>query len=213
MEVSNLVRRGIENRRKQLSKWHRSPEWIAFRDLHARQPDSVCSYCGKKHGEQRIRLDGKPKVYKSGTRKGQPLLVILTVNHESRKAYATLEAYCTWTEDTKVCCDLCNKMFELGKKPCPTCKARYIMWYETECDHCYYELHPEELKEKLENIEAMNKRNREFKQKMATKRRVAKRDHPCKFRGIEQKCKLGMICEYTKTKAKNCHWFTKKRGR
>jgi len=211
-ETSNPQRRGIENQRKTLSKWHRTPQWLAFRDEHARTPDAVCFYCGKKHGEQRIRLDGEPKVFKTGKRKGQPVLVILTVNHESRKAYISLEAYCTWTEDTKVCCDLCNLMFEKGKKPCPVCKARYIMWYEQECDHCYYEKHPDELKEKLENIADREERNRQFKKKMATKRRVEKRNHPCANHLVGQGCKKSEFkCTYSPKKVENCPSFYWKR--
>lgn len=211
-DVSNPQRRGIENRRKELAKWHRSPEWIAFRDLHARQIRAICVHCGKKHGEVRKRLDGEDKVYKSGNRKGQPVLVNLTVNHISRRKYISLKEYLTWDDDCEVCCDLCNMMFEKGKKPCPTCKARYIMWYETECDHCYYERFPELLKEKLDNIAERERRNREFKKKMATKRRIAKVKHPCSYHGINQKCRGGFFaCEHSPSKAeKNCRGFKQK---
>jgi hypothetical protein len=215
--VSNPQRRGIENRRKELAKWHRSKEWIAFRDEHARKPESVCIHCEMKNLQARRRLDGELKLYKSGTRKGQVVRATLTVNHLSRRKYITLKEYTTWDEDCEVCCDLCNKLYEQGKVICPICKVRYIdsNSNDKECDNCYYQKHPEELREKLENIEARNERNRVLKKQQATKRRIAKVKHPCRFHGYGQKCRQKegtCICIYSPSKAESrCEWFEKKK--
>jgi hypothetical protein len=205
--TSNPQRRGIENRRKELARWHRSKEWTDFRDRHARQPDSICVHCKMKHQQERRRLDGELKLYKSGNRKGQVVRVSLTVNHLSRRKYVSLNEYITWDEDCEVCCDLCNKLYEKGKVVCPTCKVRYIdsNSNDKECDHCYYEKHPDELKEKLENIAARNERNRLINKDRATKNRIAKVKHRCRFHGYSQKCRFrqGAICPHSPTKAEN----------
>jgi hypothetical protein len=217
-DVSNPQRRQIENRRKELAKWLRSKEWIAFRDAHARKPDSVCIHCGMMHGEYRRRLDGEVKIYKSGNRKGQIIKVSLTVNHLSRRKYITLIEYTTWDDDCEVCCDLCNKLYEKGKVICPICKVRYIdsNSNDKECDACYYEKNPDELKKKLDNIEARNERNRLFNKGQATKRRIAKVKHRCKFHGYSQKCRfrIGSVCPHSPTKAeKNCVDFEVKKSK
>jgi hypothetical protein len=210
--VSCPQRRGIENRRKELAKWHRSKEWFAFRDLHARTPDAVCVHCGKKHNEIRVDVDGNIKRYKSGKRKGEPIRVNLTVNHLSRRKYISLEEYTTWDDDCEVCCDLCNQLYEQGKVICPVCKKRYIdsNSNDKECDHCYYEKHPDELAKKIENIENRNERNRIFKKDRATKRRIRMKKHKCKFNGAGGKCRYrpGRICTHAATKAeKTCEDF------
>jgi hypothetical protein len=160
------------------------------------------------------------KLYKSGSRKGQIVRANLTVNHLSRRKYITLKDYTTWDEDCEVCCDLCNKLYEQGKVICPVCKKRYIdsNSNDKECDTCYYEKHPEQLREKLENIEARNERNRVFKKEQATKRRVAKVKHKCKFHGYGQKCRNDLskypnkLCIYSPTKAENnCMDFERKK--
>jgi len=130
-------KRRVNNRRIEQSKWRRSKEWKALVEAHAHVPEAVCVHCGKKHGQlrKRKRKDGKP------------VMVYLTINHLSRRLYATKESYCTWNEILmEIACTVCNWMYEKGKKICPVCKEAYIHCLEPDnmCITCWNKLNVKE---------------------------------------------------------------------
>lgn len=164
MSTTNPQRIQIINRRKQQSKWRKTPQWRSFVELHAHQPDSECAHCHKKHRQVTIKTNGKPRT------------TYLTVNHISRRKYESFEEYITWDDDCEVCCTLCNWMFEKGKKPCPKCGERYIHWMDNECDQCYYKEHPDKLEAKEKKQAAFDKLKRDLKkQKNANDRAFRKK--------------------------------------
>jgi hypothetical protein len=118
----------------------------------------------------------------------------------------------------EICCTICNGHYRKGMEVCPVCGIAPIQKDEPGgkgmCNQCYLALHPEIRKEREERKARWDESSRLYNKGQATKRRVIKRDFPCTFRGIEQKCrcKPGTICGYSKTKAKNCPDYKEKKG-
>lgn len=202
IEVSNPQARRTENHRVGLANIWDSPEWKAFRDFHT--AGKVCVHCGYAEGEQRRDREGNPRIDKAG----KPIIVRLTINHISRHKYRTVEEYLTWDEDCEVCCRTCNGMFERAMKPCPVCKTKYIFWRDTECTHCFEQAHPQEAQARKEAKSRQDEINRVARNAKNRKKTAfqAYKNHPCKFRGTEQRCrrKPGTKCIYQARNVTKC---------
>ena len=200
--VTNPAARRTYSRRKMLAKWLRDPRWKQMLADHAHTPGAESVYCQRKHKQI---WNGKP--------------VTLTINHASRHLYLSEELYLTWdSQYMEITCLMCNRKYEKGMKPCPSClkkgKMVYILDRNSECNPCYLAKNQGEAKKSREGCELFKKSIKEYNAGQATRRRVIKRDFPCTFRGIEQRCrcKPGTVCGYSKTKAKNCPDFKAKKG-
>lgn len=202
IEVTNPQARRTVNHRLGLHNIWESPEWIAFRDFHT--AGKVCVHCGYAHGEQRRDRQGSPRFDKNG----RPIIVKLTVNHISRHKYRTVEEYLTWDDDCEVCCRTCNGMQERGLKICPVCKTKFIFWRETECVECYDLAHPQEAEIRKEAKARQDEINRLTRNEKARKKAAFKayKNHPCKFRGTEQRCRRrpGARCVYQSRNVAKC---------
>jgi hypothetical protein len=210
IEVSNPGTRRVNGRRGRLSARYKDPRWDQMKKDHI-HPDSVCVYCLCHDGEQRRnRRTGELQFYPTGKKAGQPILVKLTINHKDRDSYRTDDEYLTWNPETmEVCCVYCNGKIEQGLKPCPVCGVRYVHWtHSGPCRDCREAADPE-LKKQREEREAMQKENnRIFRNAHNRKKsdKIRKAAHPCKKRGLEQRChrKPGLVCTYTAKKAEDC---------
>ena len=115
-----------------------------------------------------------------------------------------------------VVCGTCHFMYERRhKQHCPVCKTGWMPLKGVEtCRACDLKLHPEKAHANEKAAFLFEHAVREKNKAAATRRRVIKRDFPCTFRGIEQRCrcKPGTVCGYSKTKAKNCPDFRAKKG-
>ncbi len=197
--------RRIFSQRKEVAKWRRDPLWEAMLAEHAHIPGAICVHCKMGHGQQRYDHHSNPSINK----KGEPVLVHLTINHKTRDLYLTKEAYLTWNPDKmEICCTLCNRVYEKGMKPCPKCLGEgvvtYIKWYDSGCTACYFKEHPDELKKAIEGRQAFKESIRQYNATQAQKRKAAARKHPCKFhriRGICGKSMIGAQCQYSPRKA------------
>jgi len=189
--------RRTASRRKMQDKWRRSPRWKAMLAEHAHTQDAVCVYCGRKHGQKWINSKGDEKK------------VTLTINHTSRHLYASEDLYLTWDPRyMEIVCVSCNRQYERGMKPCPSClekgKMTYILDRDQECWPCYYEKHPDEKRTRDESRARFDQAIKDYNARQATKRRAAKVRHPCKHRRISGACGLSTIgsrCIYSPTKA------------
>lgn len=202
----------VKTRRGRHTVWWRSPEWIAFRDAHARVPGAVCAHCGYYHLEQRRDRQGNPRIYKTGKHKGQPILVRLTINHRDRESYRTLEDYLKWTKDTEVCCDWCNRKWEKGEIICPVCKVNYIHWSADPamCRECREDLDPALKAARLEKEARQEEIDRKYRNIRNQGRKHKANPHPCSRHGQLQRClrKPGAICEHNRVNApKKCNYF------
>lgn len=183
------------SRRKMVAKWLRDPRWKAMLSEHAHIPEAECVYCHRKHGQI---WNGKP--------------VKLTINHASRHLYLSEELYLTWDPRyMEITCLSCNRKYEHGMKPCPSClkkgKLVYILDRDSECNSCYLEKHPYEAQKIKEGQESFKGSIRECNKNRANKRRMQKSKHRCKFFGAGQNCRTrqGAKCPHAATKAeKNC---------
>jgi hypothetical protein len=215
-EHSNVCpqERRVVNRRTEQTKWRKDPLWLKMLEDHAHTPEAECVHCRRHHRQVSTDRDGEVKYNKKGKEK----IITLTINHISRHEYNDKELFLTWNEYKEVCCNVCNWMFEKGKKPCPDCLKKgvvsYIMWYEEECYPCYLEKHPDVLARINQTRIDQKHQLREIKDKKNAKNRAAKRAHPCRFHGYSQKCRFrpGTICPHSPTKAeKNCVDFERKK--
>ena len=209
--------RRVISRRAEQSKWRRSLRWKKMLADHAHVPEAECSVCHRKHGQVMTTRDGEIKYDKKGNEKH----VILTINHTDRICYLDEDLYLTWNPRLmRVECRSCNWMYEKGKVPCPDCLKKgvvvYIRWDQECCDSCYYEKHPDILRRIIQKREDQRKADRAFKEIRNAKNRKAKRDHPCSYNGIGQKCRIqyrgNPVCQFSKTKAKNCGGFKIKKS-
>jgi hypothetical protein len=206
--VSCPQARRVYSQRKELSQWRRDPRWKALVEEHAHIPEAVCAHCGMKHGQQRYDHKGNPSINK----KGEPVMVYLTINHKTRDLYLNKEAHLTWNPDKmEICCTLCNRVYEKGMKPCPKCLGdgvvTYIKWYDSECTACYFREHPDELKKAVEGRQAFKESVRQYNADQAAKRKKIARKHPCKFhriRGICGKSMIGSQCTSSPRKVSGC---------
>nr|WP_321349748.1 hypothetical protein [uncultured Methanoregula sp.] len=199
------------SRRKEQDQWRKDPRWAEMIETHAHAEGAVCAHCGMKHGQPRHDKAGNPSIYREGKRKGEPVLVVLTINHKTRDRYLNKELYLTWNgEKMEVCCTLCNLKYESGMKPCPKCtkpengQVTYIKWYDEECPACYFREHPEEAKKQEEGKAAFMEKIRQHNAQQAKNRRERAKKHPCTNRKISGACKLSPIgsqCPYSPTKA------------
>ena len=144
---------------------------------HAHTQDAGCVYCGRKHGQKWINSKGDEKK------------VTLTINHTSRHLYASEDLYLTWDPRyMEIVCVSCNRQYERGMKPCPSClekgKMTYILDRDQECWPCYYEKHPDEKRTRDESRARFDQAIKDYNARQATKRRAAKVRHPCKHRRI-----------------------------
>lgn len=146
-----------KKRRSEQSKWRQSKEWKALVGAHARVPEAFCVHCYKKHGDLR----------KNGNK------VVLTINHLSRRLYATKELYCTWNPYLmEIACTICNWKFESGEKPCPLCHDSYIKWNEDMCQGCYDKQHPLEAESRKISQEIKRNRAKKLKKELEKKARL-----------------------------------------
>jgi hypothetical protein len=187
-----------------LAKWLRDPRWKQMLADHAHTPEAECVYCHRKHGQE---WNGKP--------------VRLTINHASRHLYLSEELYLTWDPQyMEITCLSCNRKYERGMKPCPSClkkgKMVYILDRDIECNTCYLEKNQGELKRVREAQETFKKSIKDYNADQATKRRISAKAHHCSYHGVGQKCRITfrgcVICPFSKTKAKNCEGFKQKKS-
>jgi len=200
--VTNPAARRTYSRRKMLAKWLRDPRWKQMLADHAHTPGAECVYCHRKHKQ----------VWNGKT-------VTLTINHASRHLYLSEELYLTWdSQFMEITCLMCNRKYEKGMKPCPSClkkgKMVYILDRDSECNPCYLEKNQGEAKKAREGCESFKKSIKDYNAGQATRRRKAKVRHPCSYHGINQKCRSNdMACPYSPSKAaKNCFVFHAKKG-
>jgi hypothetical protein len=202
--VTNPQTRRTYSRRKLLAKWLRDPRWKAMLAEHAHTPEAECVYCHRKHGQD---WNGKP--------------VRLTINHASRHLYLSEELYLTWDPQyMEITCLSCNRKYEKGQKPCPSCLKKgmlvYILDRDQECNACYLEKHPVELQRVKEAGESFKKSIKDYNAAQAKKRREKKVKHPCRSRLVSGRCQLSMVngaCQYSPRKAvKMCGDFEYKKG-
>lgn len=217
IDCSNPAARRTVSRRKMQDQWRRDPRWKAMVEKYAHAPGAVCVHCGLHHGQQRVSRSCDPLIRKDG----KPGLVVLTINHKTRDLYANEDLYLTWNPDKmEVCCTACNREYERGRKPCPTCSkggyVRYIKWYDEECQDCFYAAHPEELKKAEEGRAAFTASVRQANAARAARQRQAKVRHPCTHHRIGGKCGLSAIgsrCTFSPSKAlKMCGDAVAKKG-
>jgi len=204
IEVSCPQARRTYSRRKLLAKWRRDPRWQQMLTEHAHIPEAECVYCHRKHGQI---WNGKPVKH--------------TINHASRHLYLTEELYLTWDPQyMEITCRPCNRHYERGMKPCPSClkkgKLVYILDRDFECNPCYLAKNPAELKRAREGQESFKKSIKDYNAGQAKKRRERKVKHPCKSRTISGRCQrsaIGSRCVYAPTKAEaGCMDFIRKKG-
>ena len=157
--------RRTKNRRSEQSKWRSHRQWKALVEAHCHVPEAVCVHCGKKHGQLR----------KNGS------MVVLTINHLSRRLYENEELYCTWNKELmEICCTVCNWMYEKGKEACPICHDKYIGVTEPDhmCQSCYDKSHPLEATVRKELAEIRRIKARKLKRELNRKaREKAKKVH------------------------------------
>ena len=215
-DVSCPQRRRVFTRRRELELWQKSPEFIAMRTEHARQPGIKCAKCGREHGQQLFDQQGNPKINK----KGEPVFLSLTINHISRDTYLTKELYCTWNPlKMEPICNSCNLAHERGEKCCPDClkegRINYIKWYDDECWHCYLKKHPDIATQREQAKYDLMQKKKEYNANQAKKRKAAKQAHPCKLRRISGACgksPLGSRCTFSPRNApKKCMDYEEKK--
>ena len=209
--------RRVITRRAEQTKWRRGPRWKKMLADHAHIPEAECAVCHRKHGQVMTYRNGNIKYDKKGNEKH----VVLTINHTDRICYLDEELYLTWNPARmRVECTTCNWMYEQGKIPCPDCLKKgivvYIKWDQECCDACFYEKHPDILQRIVQKRIEQGKADKEYREKRNAKSRALKREHPCTYHGMGQKCRIQfrgcLICPYAKTKAKNCQGFKIKKG-
>jgi len=199
-DVSNPQEIRTKNRRKTMSKTWKTKQWKEDSKLYCE--GKSCEWCGHKNGDVWIN-----------EKTGKEYITHLIPHHPYQDTkdgvYSDLELC-----GCIVVCTKCHFMYHRRhKKLCPVC---HIGWRHLDtdmCHECWKRANPDIVKQREIVRETNEQKDREFKKDQATKRRVIKRDFPCIFRGIEQKCrcKPGTICGYSKTKAKNCLSFTPKK--
>ena len=209
--VSNPAARRTYTHKADMGKMQKSPEFKQMKKDHALIPGATCAHCRRTHGQVRINWRTQEEQL---DKNGHVQLTHLTINHKYPYLSLSPTLYLTWDPVTmEVCCTICNGHYRKGMEVCPVCGIAPIQKDEPGgkgmCNQCYLALHPEIRKEREERKERWDESSRLYNKGQATKRRVIKRDFPCTFRGIEQKCrcKPGTICGYSKTKAKNCPDF------
>lgn len=207
ISVSCPAARQVLTHRGNLKKWQTGPRFLKMKQDHALIPGAVCAHCGRKHGEQRYDRDGFPKTFEKGKKKGQPILVILTINHMSEILYLTEDLYLTWDPALmEVCCTVCNGWDRQGKEVCPVCKCNPIRKDDPfkMCTACYLDAHPEIRQQNKEKKEAREESHRLWKKGQAKKRLEKKVKHPCRFRMVSGRCQksaIGSRCTFARTKA------------
>ena len=132
----------------------------------------------------------------------------LTVHHPQRNSYGTSAYMDFFLSGCILLCSRCHAALHAGRVICERehdDKEVHYRWHDAEmCSYCFLKLHPE-LKEQKKRD-----RNKQRRKKVQARKALL---HPCKFRGIEQKCKRkpGEICTYTAKKApQECRKFKAK---
>ena len=131
----------------------------------------------------------------------------LTVHHPMRNGYGDQVYLNFYLSGCVLLCSKCHAAIHAGLVLCERDHAdgeSHYRWHDAEmCSYCFLKIHPE-LKEQ-------KKRDRNKAKRKKTQARAAAR-HPCRYRGIEQKCKRkpGTICEFTGKKSGNCKYFKPK---
>ena len=213
--VTNPQQRRIDNRQLTHSDWWNTPEWAAMKAENI-YPDSTCCKCGYHDRERRRDRQGQPRNYKSG----EPMFCSLTIHHVTDEKYLTFKEYLTFDEDCQIMCTTChNRGHRLGMVICPVCKVNYIPAWDgsTECRDCYEDRTPgaREKRQENEKVRAENQRLRSNQRARNRNDKKRKASHPCKKRGLEQRClrRPGDVCDYTAKKAtdekKGCPWLKK----
>lgn len=177
--VTNPQSRRTNGRRKNLSKAWRSSEWKTQRSKFL-LTHPVCEMHERLGEKVPAVLAHHPYItsYKNG--------------------YSDLElSQCT------ALCSACHCALHHGKTLCKTCRENYHPFDAEECRYCNDRHHPEIVKERERKRELFEQNQREIKKAQATKRRIAKRKHPCVFHRTNQKCTVRMlgVCDYSPRKA------------
>lgn len=153
------------------------------------------------------------EMHKSVIINGNPLIVPATVPHHPfktsyKEGYSDLEL-----SQCVAYCKNCHFAVHHGMKLCPVCGEHYCPWDAPMCKRCFDKTHPEIVAQREQKKEEFETKQREIKRGKATKRRVAAKKHPCRFHGVNQKCRIGGACEHSPTKAeRNCkRGFEKKK--
>ncbi len=194
--VSCPQARRTANRRSKLKRWWDDPRW---RELVKRETDGKeCEECGKKTGDIRTNAKGKSHIIR------------LTLDHPDRWAYASFDLYIAANTPKRVVCTDCNHMFEKGMMICPVCREHYCHWRSEMCRACYMREHPG-LKEALERAKDQSRDARNARARARTAK-LQREKHPCKKRGLNQKCtrKSGLVCTFSAAKAVGCLFFREK---
>jgi len=187
--TTNPAARRTYSRRKMLAKWLRDPRWKQMLAEHAYIPEAECVYCHRKHGQI---WNGKP--------------VRLTINHASRHLYLSEELYLTWdSQYMEITCLSCNRKYERGMKPCPSClkkgKMVYILDRDSECNPCYMEKNPVELQRTQECQDSFKKSIKDYNSRRADKNRDDKAARPCVSWKVGNTCAIsGVECPFTKSR-------------
>jgi len=203
IQVTSPGARRVKRRRRTHRGWWADPDWIAFRDAHARVPGAACHYCGYHHGEQRRDRQGNPRYYKTGKNKGKPMIVSLTINHEDRDAYRSKEEYLTWGPRTKISCVSCNRNWEKGLVICPICKTNFKHWSSEMCRECRDERDPIGAQIRKERQERQQQQNRQDRALRDKKYRAQLNPFPCAHRLLTGRCsknKAGGQCTFSRQK-------------
>jgi hypothetical protein len=94
---------------------------------------------------------------------------------------------------------------------CGICKEHYYRVGGEMCKACFMRLNPEIVKAREKFIEEMEEKERIRKRQLAFDRKLKAQKHPCKFHGVNQKCRytsFSGICQYSIRNAKkNCPSF------
>jgi hypothetical protein len=117
-----------------------------------------------------------------------------------------------------VLCSTCHFMFHRRhKKRCPVCKVGWMPLDTDMCYTCNLKANPGKAEAIAAEKERRAEADRQFKKDQAAKRKAKAKKHPCKFHGIEQRCKLSKIgtrCVHSPRKAKGaCLSFVARKAR
>ncbi len=105
-------------------------------------------------------------------------------------------------------CSRCHAALHTGRVICRNEHEDgeiHYRWHDAEmCSYCFLKIHPELIEQKARDKSAQRRRKVQARQAKA---------HPCKYRGLSQKCKRrpGEVCTFTAKKAlTKCRHFRPK---
>lgn len=134
----------------------------------------------------------------------------LTVHHPMRNSYGSSAYMDFYLSGCILLCQRCHSALHAGRVICDRDHADgevHYRWHDAEmCSYCFLQLHPELKEQKKKDEERARRKKAQTKQAKA---------HPCKYRGLEQKCRRrsGEICTYNAKRAPaKCKFFKAKAG-